>query len=168
MERGKPPIYNPEKTPGICHKLALLGATNKEMADVLEVNVQTIDLWMRKHPEFRKKVNEGKTVANSKVAHALYKKATGFYYEEERAFMYKGEIITKKIKKYQIPDAWACMKFLGAKEKEKWTDTQNTSVSNTQINIGKIDLSGFSMEELTLMRKIGLNQHMARDVASDN
>ncbi len=78
---GRPTDYKPEYV-NIAFNFALLGATDKELAAALEVNVDTINEWKKAHPEFSVSINDGKAKADARVASALYKIATGYIARE--------------------------------------------------------------------------------------
>lgn len=63
-------------------RLALLGATDKEMAGIWDVDESTVNNWKLAHPEFLVSINAGKLEADSKVAASLFKLANGFEYDE--------------------------------------------------------------------------------------
>ena len=73
--------------------------------------------------------------------------------------MYKGEVIKEKLLKHVPPDSWAAMKWLGLRQRSHWADVQKMEVTNNQnISISAIDLTQYSIEELQIMKKIGLTQ----------
>lgn len=140
------------------YKLALLGASNEQMAEVMQISLGTLEYWMRTKVEFQTKVNAGKTIADSNVAEALYKRAVGYDYTEEQAFNNKGVIIKTTVRRHAIPDTWAGFKWLISRQREKWTDVSKVESTQTNINITKIDFSGLSMEELKIAKRLGLQQ----------
>jgi hypothetical protein len=144
--------------PKQAYQLALLGATDREIAKVLDVDQTTIDDWKRSRPEFAKALSEGKEAADAKVAEALFKRATGFYSDEVMVSFHKGEVITVPFKKYYPPDTIAATKWLALRRRENWADVTKIESTQTNINITKIDLTGFTAEELRALRKAGLKQ----------
>lgn len=149
-------------------QLALLGATDKQMAEVMDVSLMTFDYWKRTKQDFREALKAGKTEANAKVAEALYKRATGFWQTETHITNYKGNIIKTKYEKYYPPDVLAATKWLTIRERSIWADIQRTEIMQTNINIMKIDLSGLTTEELMLAKKIGLTQLTENASANQN
>lgn len=158
--------YN-DDIPRMAFQLALLGATDKQMAAVFGVDVQTIDYWKRTKRRFRLALEKGKTEADSEVAAALYKRAKGFSVIEDHVTMYKGQIIVTPVRKHYPPDTMAAKIWLNARQKEHWSETQKVEVTNTNINITKIDFSGLTNEELALAKKLGMKQLMEH-AGSDN
>jgi hypothetical protein len=78
---GRPTKYKASMN-ALVFKLALLGATDKEMADCLEINKDTLNEWKVKYPKFSVSINKGKLKADAEVAKSLYKRANGFEYDE--------------------------------------------------------------------------------------
>jgi hypothetical protein len=134
--------------------LALLGATDEEMAEVMDININTFDLWKRTHPEFLRAMKSGKMAANAKVAKSLYKRANGFWVWENHVCMYRGVVIQTPVRKYYPPDSWAAAKILSIRERTKWADVTKIESTQTNININKLDFTGMSTEELLLMKQI--------------
>jgi hypothetical protein len=140
-------------------QLALLGHTDKEIARVMGIDINTLDLWKRTHPEFKKALTEGKDPADARVAASLYKRACGFWEEWDEEEIFRGEIITLHKRRYFPPDSWAAARWLALRQRANWTESQKADASQqTNINIMNIDLSGMKFEELALLEKLGLKQ----------
>jgi hypothetical protein len=155
---GKEVKWN-EDRPREAYELALLGATDKEIAAVMNINVDTVERWKQNHPEFLEKLQEGKLSADAKVAMSLYQCATGYYYPEEHISVAKdGTVTITTIQKYKPRDAWAAKQWLVNRRRADWSDTKHLEVIQTNVNINKIDISVFSKEEMTLIEKMGLKQ----------
>src|SRR5713226_2755483 len=76
IRTGRPTIYRPELAT-LARKLALLGATDQEMADALGVDQGTLDRWKTRHKEFRIAIQLGKIRADAEIAESLYNRARG-------------------------------------------------------------------------------------------
>lgn len=140
-------------------QLALLGATDKQIAEIFNCNLQTIDYWKRTNKGgFRVALNRGKMQADAKVAEAFFKKATGYTVTEERILLDKGKPVPITVTRHIPPDSWAAFKWLSIRQREMWTDVQRTEITQTNININKFDFTGLSTEELMLVKKLGLKQ----------
>jgi len=140
-------------------ELSLLGATDAQIAKCLDVPLPTFNYWKQTQDWFREALDLGKMRANAKVTAALYKKACGFSYNEEHYGVFQGKPVVTKVTKYVPPDAWAAAKWLSLRAREEgWADIQKTETVQTNINIMKLDLTGFSTEELMLIKKLKLSQ----------
>ncbi len=71
---GRPSPYTPQMLRRV-HRFALLGATDVEMAEMLDISIPTFYAWQKVHPEFLKALQSGKALADSQVAGRMYKDA---------------------------------------------------------------------------------------------
>jgi len=149
-----PAVWNNDRSRQ-AFQLALLGATDKEIAEVMGVNEHTIDYWKRKNKDgFLDALNAGKLKADAKVAEGFYKRAVGFTIKETVLHCYKGEIIKTVIDKYYPPDPWAANKWMSIRQRDKWTEITKLETIQTTININKFDFSGLSTKELEVVKKL--------------
>jgi hypothetical protein len=152
-----PTKWNPQRVKQV-FELALLGATDEEVARVMDVDINTINLWKRTHPEFLQSMNAGKLAADAKVAHSLYKRATGFWIEEMHVCMYRGEVIQTPVMKYYPPDSWAANKWMSIRQRTRWSEVVKIENTQTNININKFDFSGLTVDEMKFVRDLGMKQ----------
>src|SRR4051794_687430 len=110
--RGRKTKYFPEMCEQV-EKLGMLGATDQEIADFLNIEESTLNDWKLKRPEFSESINKGKILADTNVAHSLYKRAIGW--------------------KNLPPDVAACIFWLKNRRKGNWRD---------KIDTGLIDIQG--------------------------
>jgi hypothetical protein len=106
------------------YKLCLLGATDRELADFFEVNVDTIHTWKTVHKGFSDSLKRGKSKADAIVAEALYKKAIGYSRNELDFRTIKERIVKVKVSRYYPPDTTAAIFWLKNRQKDKWRDKQ--------------------------------------------
>jgi hypothetical protein len=64
--------------PELAHRLALLGLTDDEIADVLNLSTRQLHRWKKLHPAFSEALAAGKAPANAAVAAALFRRACGY------------------------------------------------------------------------------------------
>jgi hypothetical protein len=109
----------------------LLGATDKEIAGIYNVSEQTINAWKKQHPEFLESIKRGKEEADAAIAASLYNRAKGFVKENcEEVFVYKGQVVRARVKKYFPPDVSAQIFFLKNRQPQKWRDKQVQTLEN--------------------------------------
>ena len=72
---GRPTKFDP-KLIDLVYKYALLGLTNEQLAESLDISLSTLKNY-KKIPEFLTAHRAGKEQADSKVAESLYEKAVG-------------------------------------------------------------------------------------------
>lgn len=116
--------YRPEMAQQV-RKLALLGLTDEQMADVLDVCRDTFRAWDKAHPEFRQARMDGKVIADAEVAAKLYDRATGYEYEEEQSALGRdGEVRSRPVKRHMPADVQAARWWLKNRHSDKWKDDQ--------------------------------------------
>ncbi|HUW67302.1 MAG TPA: hypothetical protein VMW20_04555 [Candidatus Nanoarchaeia archaeon] len=150
--------YDREKHCVQAYRLALLGATDAEIAACMMVGYEAFKKWKQTYPEFRVELNRGKMEADAKVAEALFHRAVGYEMDDVDVRMFKGQVIKTPIKKKFPPDSWACFKWLTLRQRAHWTDVKITESTQTNLNINRIDVSGLTTEELKMLKNIGLKQ----------
>ena len=105
-------------------KLALLGLTDRQIADVWEVSVATLNVWKIEHPELLDSLKKGKNEADSVIARSLYHRAKGYSHPEDKIFLYEGQPVIVPTVKHYAPDTTACIFWLKNRQKENWRDRQ--------------------------------------------
>lgn len=108
--------------------LAAMGATNKEIADAMDVSVRTIIRWEKEHESFGKALKKGKGVSDARVIRSLYQRATGYEYEEKKEVVERDSlgkikrIKTEITKKHVVPDVGAQCFWLKNRQRDRWSD----------------------------------------------
>jgi len=134
MAGGRPSKYD-SKLNDTVYKLALLGATDEQLADVLGVAKSTLNKWKNDFPEFSDSLKKGKDEADAEVAKSLYKRAIGFQVKEEHETVTSDGVITKTIWKDIIPDTTAQIFWLKNRQAAKWRDKQEIDHSGVTFEI---------------------------------
>jgi hypothetical protein len=122
---GRPTKYH-EACPEIAYKLALLGATNDEMADFFGIDQTTLSAWMREKAEFSLSITRGKILADANVAERMYKRACGYSHDAVKIFMPAGagEPVYAPYTEHYPPDTPAASLWLRNRQSGKWRDKQ--------------------------------------------
>lgn len=123
-DEGRPTDYKPEYCEQV-RKLCLLGATDKEIALYFGVTEATVNNWKTAYPEFIDSIKDGRENADNNVVNSLYKKATGYDYEEEVLVDVHGmnpKQETRNLKKHMPPSDTAIIYWLKNRQPEKWRD----------------------------------------------
>lgn len=135
---GRPSKYDSEYHPKKGYKLSLLGYTDQDLANFFEVNVDSIYEWKKKHEDFSDALKRGKTEADAKVVHSLYRRALGYTVTESEQVMYKGGMHTLETKRKILPDVTAQIFWLKNRQPEKWRDKQEVKHSIDSEQVFKI------------------------------
>ena len=100
------------------------GATDDDLASLLDVSTATINNWRIAHHEFAEALKAGREISDNRVERSLFQCAVGYTYEEEKAFMFQGVIIKETIKLYAQPQTSAQVFWLKNRQPDKWRDIQ--------------------------------------------
>lgn len=120
-KRGRPSLYKPEYAEQ-ARKYSLLGATDKEMAELFEVAESTFHLWKLEHPDFSESLKKGKVQADANVANRLYQRAMGYEHPEIDIRVVNQEIVETPITKIYAPDPTAAIFWLKNRRPDVWRD----------------------------------------------
>lgn len=125
-------------------RLAELGMTDKQIAYVVGVSVDTIDDWKKKK-RFLRALSKGKDIADERVKESLFHIALGYTVAEEQLFHYQGKIIRTNILKHYPPSEGAIKMWLSNRQPDIWREKKNgngdthvTHIVNNIINNGNV------------------------------
>lgn len=120
---GRPSKFKPEFV-GQSEKLAVLGATDREIAEFFGVDERTLQRWKHEHPAFCHSLKTGKESADNRVEQSLYRRATGYTFDGEKVFQFQGAIVRASTVEHVPPDTTACIFWLKNRRRDEWTDAQ--------------------------------------------
>ncbi len=132
---GRPTKYSVDLFPRI--ELAVkLGATDKEVAALIDVNEDTLHEWKKKHVEFSEFLKECKTITDSDMEHSLRKRAMGctttekkvirrFDREKDSMELYEESEIVKE----HAPDTKAIERWLFNRNPDRWKNKLEQEIS---------------------------------------
>ncbi len=132
--------YDPVLAP-LGYKLALLGATTEQIADVFGIDERTLRRWQSNNPELDTAIRAGKDEADAKVAHSLYRRAVGFKRKSEKIFCSKdGNVTRAECTDYYPPDTTACIFWLKNRRPEQWRDAANKAPPGDPADASAVQL----------------------------
>lgn len=144
---GRPSKYQPE-FPKQAEKMTRLGATDKDLADFFEVNTDTIYEWKNTHPEFSEALKRGKELADGQVIQSLYKRATGYEFQDTQFASFQGMIISKEYTKHIPPDPTSMIFWLKNRLPKEWRDRQEIDHTSKDEKINSIPNTGITADQL--------------------
>lgn len=121
--------YLKEYHPKQVLKYALLGLTDKEMAELFDISEATFNNWKIEHTEFLESVRAGKTDADANVASTLYKRSLGHTQKRKVAFKVKcydekdrqiEKVEVVETEEYFPPSDSAIANWLSNRQRKKW------------------------------------------------
>ncbi len=127
---GRPTDYRDAYAEG-ARKLALLGATDAEIADFFDVDVRTIYRWKNAHEAFCQALKAGKEQADERVERALYHKAVGYEQKAVKIFMPANatEPVYAEYVEKLAPDTTAAIFWLKNRRSQEWRDKVDHELS---------------------------------------
>lgn len=151
---GRPTAFKDEYV-SIAEKACLAGATDEELAEILDVSTRTLYRWKTEYPEFCQAIKAGKDAADERVVRSLYKRAVGFESDAVKIFMPSGaeEPVYAPYKEYHAPDVGAATMWLTNRDPDRWK--AKTSKELTGPNGGPIETSD-ATDDRVIARRIAM------------
>ena len=108
----------------IGNRYAALGAIDTELASNFGIAVTTLNMWKKKHPEFREAIQAGKDEFNMcRAEGALIHSSLGYTHTETKVFYDKDQgIVTYDVEKHYPPNVTALIFFLKNRDPKRWRD----------------------------------------------
>jgi ribosomal protein S9 len=127
-------------------RMALLGLKDAELAKVFGISLNRFFEWQMDHPELASAVATGRDIADSRVAEALYKRATGYQQAAVKVLKIKttdGEEVVDHSYVEEVPPDPAAAKFwLTARRPDLWRDQTHSNLS------GSVEVTGSGISGL--------------------
>lgn len=123
---GRPASFREEYVAQVT-KLAELGLTDVEMAEVFGVSVRTLHRWKVDSEEFCHALKAGKDHADERVVRSLYQRASGYEYTEQQAIkvkvgQYEEKVELVTVEKHMPPDTTAGIYWTKNRRRGEWQD----------------------------------------------
>lgn len=100
------------------------GKTDKQVANALQVDKQTLYNWRKRDPRFFDSLKDWKDFSNRNVEISLLQRALGYSIKETKVFCntLTGDIYEKEITKHYPPDPTSMIYWLKNRKPEEWRD----------------------------------------------
>lgn len=109
--------------PGIARSMAMLGATDEQMAEAFGVSRSTFLEWKNRHPEFAEEVHKGKMLADAQVAASTFHGAVGYSHPEEVIrVLADGTVVRVNAMKHYPPNPILNTFWLKNRQPELWKE----------------------------------------------
>ena len=138
-KRHRPIRFTPAHT-DLARKFCMLGATDDDLARLLEVPRETLDRWLAEDPEFAIAVRAGRDVADATVADRLYARAIGYSHGAVKIFHSSGVTTRESYTEHYPPDVQACIFWLKNRRAE-WRDGGGPD-GNASDLLAELDAAG--------------------------
>lgn len=123
------------------------GLTDEQIAGNMGINAATLYRWKIQFCEICEALKKGKEVADREVENALFKRACGYDYQEERLQAATDPETGEErmqpvmiIKKHQPPDTTAAIFWLKNRKPEQWRDGKNLELSGKVVPSGDFEI----------------------------
>jgi Asp-tRNA(Asn)/Glu-tRNA(Gln) amidotransferase A subunit family amidase len=128
MDVGRPTDYQPEFCQ-VAHSLAQEGATDREVAEAIDVSERTLYRWKHEHPEFRQALQLGKDAADERVEQSLYRRAVGYSFDAIKIMQNAGEAFVEPYVEHVPPDVGAAKFWLTNRRGQDWREKREHELS---------------------------------------
>ncbi len=115
------------------------GLSLEQIAKNIGIDESTIYKWKKEKVEIFEALKKGKEVADYEVENAVFKRATGYTYEEKT---YEDGVLKKKVIKEVPPDTTAQIYWLKHRQREKWGEKEvpnNNEITKVEELLTKIE-----------------------------
>jgi len=114
-KKGRPSAWETKIEPRLdeIKEWARAGATNREIAEALDVGLSVFQRYLAEKTDFRESVERARLKGVPDVKLALYRRAVGFDYTETKIIKRSdGDVTTELVKKKALPDVGAIQTYL--------------------------------------------------------
>ena len=151
---GRPPLVNVSEIDKKALEIVASGGyTDKQLAEILSVTVQTVNNYKIKYPEFFASLKRGKDIADAKVEIPLFQRALGYSHPDVNITNYQGKAVATPVIKHFPPDLTSMIFWLKNRQKDKWRDRQEIETTNKTQVVG-LDFSKISMDDVAQLSNL--------------
>lgn len=161
MARSKYKEWLEEEKLILINGWAKKGLTEEQISKNMGIAYSTLREWKKKYPAIEAALKKGKEVVDYEVESALFKRAMGYEYEEEKTYIQEVDGVQTKrkeiIKKQIPPDTTAIIFWLKNRKPIEWRDRRH-QILEGQVKVQNDPLEKLSSSELDrLIKSLGDN-----------
>ena len=124
---ARPTKYEPKYHNDWAWSLAIQGATDKEIAQAMQISQSTLNKWKLDYPEFSESLKAGKDSADAHIERSLYHLAQGVMVKRKKGTQRTvgGQVLSedKHLEEYEVPpNPTACIFWLKNRQPQRWRD----------------------------------------------
>lgn len=152
MSAGRPSKYVSTYHVPWTRSLARRGLTVEEIAKEIGVAKSTFCKWVNENQDLSDALNEGRSIADSKVEESLYRKALGFKVTERKTIVSANKDGEQKPARIEVlerdvpPDTTACIFWLKNRMPSIWRDQSNISLQTVDDNKAREEINAIVAE----------------------
>ena len=151
---GRPTKFTQELAKKI-YFLAKFGLTDKQLAEVFDINEVTINRW-KSSEEFSKSLKDSKAEIDAKVENSLFQRAMGYSHPETKVFCNDGEIIETEVIRHYPPDTSSMIFWLKNRQPDRWRDVQERKLSGN-VTLSLVDMVRTAIQNPRMQEPICAN-----------
>ena len=116
------------------YKLALLGATDEQIADFFNISRATLSNYKAQDKTFLDTLKKGKIMADAEVAESLRHRALGYSHQETKFVVVNGDVQQFEVTKHYPPDTAAAIFWLKNRQRDRWKDKWDEAPQGPQYD----------------------------------
>lgn len=114
------------------------GLSNVQIAENIGISEATLYRWKNKSESIERALETGKEIANFHVENALFKMATGFFYDEITTENSETRSYKKTVRKYAPPNVKAIEIWLKTKWPERYAQKESLEIEQLKREIERL------------------------------
>lgn len=122
--KGRPSKFN-EEIRQEAIRLAKDGKTDEQISHIIGICPKTFDNWKGRYADFLRSLKEAKAEADELVKASLFRRATGYYHNEEKIFYNSksNTVVRVDTVKHYPPDTGAAIFWLKNRQPKEWRES---------------------------------------------
>lgn len=142
-KNGRPTSFKPEYV-AQAFKLALLSATDVQLADFFEVAESTITKWKLDYPKFSAALKKGKDDADAAVVKSLYHRAIGYEHPAVKIITVArgnnegADVQEVPYTEHYPPDTTAAIFWLKNRQSANWRDRKEVDLTSKGLSLAEL------------------------------